>query len=293
MTAPLLLLALLSLARALTVVPASDPRVRWVGRTNASARDGSVAFDYEGVSATITITSPWTFLSVTISDQCAGSASLGGGSRWLVTATPADARALTPGRRVSTFWSGPRVSEYYLYANAGGGCDPSCSFNGATAVTLTRLTESRISLCGPGAGLSVASFATDGGVVATAAPSPARRLEFIGDSISAGDLNDGQGATTCSNSAGNDDITLSSGGRLCLPTAAGGLGAECMYSAWGGITLGARGWGMRDLYPFTFSAGGRNAYEPWTFGAFSADAVVINLGTVRNSCLRGARTLCS
>ena len=93
MTAPLLLLALLSLARALTVVPASDPRVRWVGRTNASARDGSVAFDYEGVSATITITSPWTFLSVTISDQCAGSASLGGGSRWLVTATPADARA--------------------------------------------------------------------------------------------------------------------------------------------------------------------------------------------------------
>ena len=145
-----------------------------------------------------------------------------------------------------------------LLSNPGGGCDPGCSWAGATLVTLTRLTESRLSGCGaaPGAGLSVDGFASDGTFAAAPAPLPAaaRRIEFVGDSISAGDLNDGDGSAVCGNNAVNDDITLSSGAVACAA-----FGAECMYTAWGGIRLGARGWGMNALYPYTFSAHGTDA----------------------------------
>lgn len=52
-----------------------------------------------------------------------------------------------------------------------------------------------------------------------------------------------------------------------------------MYTAWGGIQLGASGWGMSTLYPFAFGASGLNAYGQWDFPSFPVDAVVINLGT--------------
>ena len=53
-----------------------------------------------------------------------------------------------------------------------------------------------------------------------------------------------------------------------------------MHTAWGGITLGDKGWGMMQLYPYTFSSGGGGSeYARWDFSAFEADAVVINLGT--------------
>ena len=48
----------------------------------------------------------------------------------------------------------------------------------------------------------------------------------------------GQPNTICANSAFNDDITYSSGALLC--TSAYGFGADCMYTAWGGIQLGVR-----------------------------------------------------
>jgi hypothetical protein len=36
--------------------------------------------------------------------------------------------------------------------------------------------------------------------------------------------------------------------------------------------------GMSDLYPYTFSGIGQDAYTPWNFSRFPADAIVINLG---------------
>ena len=119
-----------------------------------------------------------------------------------------------------------------MFSNPGGRCDPACTFDGVTTFTLTRLTESRLSGCSAQRNLSVVSFSSDG--VFVAAPKPSgRRLEFIGDSISAGDLNDvGGGDSRCANAAFNDDITLSSGAVLCRA-----FGADCMYTAWGGITL--------------------------------------------------------
>ena len=143
--------------------------------------------------------------------------------------------------------------------------------------------------------LSVISFSTDGDFLPPPPPKT-RKLEFIGDrqgfkmyvslsndtcvSITAGDLLDTGGATTCANAAWNDDITMSSGSRLCAPLTQGGFDADCMHTAWGGVTLGDKRWGMMQLYPFTFSSGGGGSeYRPWTFSSFAADAVVINLGT--------------
>lgn len=116
---------------------------------------------------------------------------------------------------MQTFWTSQYAQIYTLFSVPGKRCDPRCNLDGV--ITLTRLTESRLSGCGPGGNLSVASFSTDGAFVAPPAPS-VRRLEILGDSISAGDLNDGGGAQACANSAFNDDITLSSAGQLCLPS---------------------------------------------------------------------------
>jgi len=246
-----------------------------VGRLLVAGSD--VLFDWEGVSATVTVTGA-SYLTASITDNCGGT-SVGGGSRWLVTMNTSDPRAAPPNHRFSVFYSGPMAQTYVLYNNPGMKCDPACEMSGPLTFTLTRLTESRLSGCSSGAGLAVNSFTTDGTFQAPPPPS-SRLLEFVGDSISAGDLNDGSPALTCGNSPWNDDITLSSGGQLCLPEALGGFGADCMYTAWGGITLGISGeWGMTDLYPFTFSASGTNAYQPWKFSSFPVDAVVINLGT--------------
>lgn len=275
----------------LTTIPASDPRVSWVGR-RAELPGGAVGFDWEGVSATVNVSGLGVLLA-NISDNCSGGP-VGGGSRWLVTYTPNDPRTAPPNHRVQTFWSSPFVGVYTLFSVPGKRCDPPCNLDGV--LTLTRLTESRLSGCGPAGGLSVLSFSTDGAFLAPPPPSQ-RRLEILGDSISAGDLNDGGGAPFCANSAFNDDITLSTAGQLCLPLAQGGFGADCMFTAWGGIRLGsdAQGWGMRALYPFTFSALGpkpnQSAYGAWNFSSWVPDAVVINCewggaGAGRGPCAR-------
>jgi hypothetical protein len=277
------MMAAASCSAAPTTIPASSSSVKWVGRAVPDATSGSVYFDWEGVSASVTI-SGFTYLTTSIVDNCGGT-SVGGGSRWLVTMTTSNQNTAAPNHRISTFYTGPLSDTYYLFIDPTAKCDPNCDFSGTTTFTLTRLTESRLTGCAPGGNLSVASFTTDGTFGAPPAPST-RKIEFVGDSITAGDLNDGAGMNVCGNAAFNDDITLSTGGQLCLPQALGGFGADCMYTAWGGITLGiAPGWGMSELYPHTFSASGPNAYGNWTFGAgaagfsFAADAVVINLGT--------------
>lgn len=127
--------------------------------------------------------------------------------------TSSDTYAAAADHRVATFFSGSIIQNYYLFNLPGGGhsCNPDCNINGTTTFTLTRLTESRISGCSQTQNLSVAAFISDGMFVAHASdphhmgkPNPllpnggngpvahaTRRMEFIGDSISAGDLNDG------------------------------------------------------------------------------------------------------
>jgi len=272
-------------AAAVSTISAASPLVRWTGRALSDA-NGSVFFDWEGVSAEVVLSGA-SFVTVDIVDACGGTA-VGGGSRWDVHLTSDDPKAAPPFHKIQTFFSGPRVREYYLWANPGSRCDPGCSLAGQVTLRLTRATESRLSGCSASGGnMSVAAFTSDG-VFQPPLPAAARRLEFIGDSISAGDLNQGDGAAVCANGAFNNDILSSVGGLLCSPAGVGngsgwGGSVDCTYTAWGGITLGGGGgsWGMADLYPFTFSAAGRDAYTPWAFPppAAGGEAVVINLGT--------------
>lgn len=262
---------------ALNVVSASSPLCAWVGRTQA--RGDAIYFDWEGVSVSVTV-SNFSWVGVEIADNCVGTI-VGGGSRWLVEmSSPPIFNAAPLNHRITTFYSGPRSNFYYLFNNPGKNCDPNCNIDTNVTFKLTRLTESRLSGCTPDNNLTIYSFLSDGEFLRQIHAVAPRRLEFVGDSISAGDLNDNEGAPICANAAYNNDITLSTGGVLCGPESQGGFSADCMFTAWGGIQLGIDGqWGMSLLYPFLFSAGGQNVYEVWNFSVFPVDAVVVNLGT--------------
>lgn len=257
----------------LTFIPANSALVRWVGRValTGAGTNGSVYFDWEGVQAYVAV-QQFTTVIAEIADNCPGTP-VGGGSRWAVYYTPGNPNTAAPNHRIQTFYSGPASSLYYMFIDPSGKCDPGCDLNGTSVFRLVRLTESRLTGCNQTANMSVTGFWTDGLFVAPPASS-GRRLEAIGDSISAGDLNSGDGQHVCGNAAFNNDITQSSAGILC-----DAFGADCMYTAWGGIRLGMEAWGMKDLYPFTFSASGQNAYTAWDFTSWVPDGVIVNLGT--------------
>ena len=154
--------ALLAASASALYIPAASPSVKWTGRIVANASTGAVAFDWEGVSASVSLTNV-SYVIANITDLCGGTG-VGGGSRWLVTITTSNPKTMEPNHRVSTFFSGPLLSMYYLFNNPGQRCDPDCDFSGSTTFTLTRLTESRLSGCSLSAGLSVNGFETDGAV---------------------------------------------------------------------------------------------------------------------------------
>jgi hypothetical protein len=277
-----LLLFVIGVTAADQTIAASSNLVRFVGRTEKTSNDG-VTFDWEGVYATISVAFPFSYVVVNISDHCQGT-SVGGGSRWGVTMQSTNQTTAAHHHRIQTFYSGPLVQLYYLFTNPSMKCDPNCAMGNVTLV-LWRLTESRLSGCTATSGLVVNSFTTDGTFIHPPSPKK-RRMEFVGDSITAGDLTDngqvkgGGPDIVCANAAFNDDITNTVGAILCNPET--GFDADCMFTAWGGITLGTpeQGWGMRHLYPSAFSSSGQGTeYGAWNFSAFPVDAIVINLGT--------------
>jgi len=189
---------------------------------------------------------------------------------------------------VATFYTRAGTHDYTLFAAAG-----RASFTGAAAeLTLIKAVEARFTNCDPlrGAGLAVAGFASDG---AFAAPAPrARRLELIGDSITAGDL------VTCADSAlgahfatanalWSDSHAASWGSRLCAA-----LGAACATLAWGGMGLvqnDVPSWTWPTL-PVVYNSTlawdvllrgqGAPLTAPWDFAAAPPpDAVLVALGT--------------
>jgi len=103
---------------------------------------------------------------------------------------------------------------------------------------------------------------------------PTRRLEVIGDSISAGYGN--EGTYPCTFSAATENHYLS-----YEALAARAVNAELYTEAWSGIGM-LRNYGgdtmnvMPDRYPRTLPD---RATSVWDFGKFVPDAVVINLGT--------------
>jgi lysophospholipase L1-like esterase len=103
---------------------------------------------------------------------------------------------------------------------------------------------------------------------------PSKRLEVIGDSISAGYGN--EGTLPCAFEAKTENHYLSYGAL-----AARALGAELYSEAWSGIGMlrnndGSTTGTMPERYPRTLP---ERTASSWDFSAYVPDAVVINLGT--------------
>ena len=214
---------------------------------------------------------------MTLSDSCTG------GNKFVVTLTGEG----LPGVPVASFFTREGTAEYILFAAAG-----RASFAGAVAeLTLTKAVEARFTGCdaGAGRGLAALSFASD---AAFLAPTPrARHIEFIGDSITAGDLvycSDAMGAHVSeANSLWADNAAVSYSARLCSA-----LNASCSVVAWGGMGLVANdvpSWTwphLPDVYPsalgFDVLQRGRGAPIAFPYNASAApppSVVAVNAGT--------------
>jgi lysophospholipase L1-like esterase len=185
---------------------------------------------------------------------------------------------------IAVLFTAPGQQNYTLFSS------PSrANFWGATAsFSLIKSVEARFTQCSAGA-LAFLSFSTDG--VFLQAPEPERRMEIIGDSISAGDLvycEDAMGGHVgANNSLWADSHAVSYESRLCEA-----FGAECSTLAWGGMGLlgndvpGANQWPtMPDVYysavawPVLQAGQGAPLQYPHNFSAWTPQGVLIALGT--------------
>jgi lysophospholipase L1-like esterase len=117
-------------------------------------------------------------------------------------------------------------------------------------------------------------FDVDASAYLSGPPVASKRLEVIGDSISAGYGN--EGTLPCAFEAKTENHYLT-----YEALAARTLGAELYTEAWSGIGMlrnndGSTTGTMPELYPRTLP---ERATSAWDFSAFVPDAVVINLGT--------------
>jgi lysophospholipase L1-like esterase len=124
---------------------------------------------------------------------------------------------------------------------------------------LTKRTEARVG--------EVQFLGFDGAALAPPARPAGRRIELLGDSITAGYGAEGVGPTCSGNLAAMENEFMSYGAL-----AARSLGAEHVTVAWSGRTTEE----MTDLYDRTLPS---RPASRWDFGKWTPDAVVINLGT--------------
>jgi hypothetical protein len=262
--------ALASSASAATLVqtPAGDPAaVTLSGRVLRTPSSG-VQMDWEGTTLRFTVAAA-TVVALNISDASAGGARLG------VTVDGAG----VPGLRAATLITSPAQAVYTL---AGGK-----TIAGATVTyAVTLLTEPAFVSDSATGGLVVEGILTDG-KVGPAPPAPSRRIEFLGDSLTAGY---GAGfdlptpTTTCGGNVLTNDVQMDYSWRLCAA-----FGADCAVVAWSGITLYVGNPNLPSRYPWTLGGQpGAHAYD-FKVGPFDSrgppDAIVINLGEVRSLLL--------
>jgi hypothetical protein len=260
-----------------TFLPASSPLVAIHGRT-VPGPNASLLLDWVGTAVRVRVSNNFTFVSATISDDCAG------GNKFVVRMSAEGFSDLD----VATLYTRTGTHEYTLFGDAG-----RANFVGAAAeLTLIKAVEARFTQCSPlvGQALALVSLATDGAFLPPSTRT--RRLELLGDSISCGDLvfctDSAVGAPfTAANALWTDSHPASFGSRLCAA-----LNATCTTIAWGGMGLiqnDVLSWTwptIPDVYPsalaWPVSQGGqgRPLDYPWNFSAAPApDALLISLGT--------------
>jgi lysophospholipase L1-like esterase len=105
-------------------------------------------------------------------------------------------------------------------------------------------------------------------------PLPSRKLEFIGDSITAGFCN------LCHQTNATDGVTLESGALAWPAKICDALDAQCHKTAWSGFGVVRNCCGgdtlMPEIYQRTLATVEQSR---WDFSSWIPDAVIVNLGT--------------
>jgi hypothetical protein len=271
------------------VVPANATRIaardfEWVGRRTVDAASGAVAFDFPGVTATVAVGGA-TFFALEFTGTCPGgtvrleSAVDSGnlsthapGAFWLTHPTNVTVAAgLDP-------LAPPHVLRVRLATEArNGGCGAAGSQPNSTVVFGGVWTDG--ALAPPSAGGHFQRRA--------AAPAPApRRIEWVGDSITAGAADAPDPA--CGGMPAMQDPSAAASLGLACPA----LGAECAIVAVSGDTVltpvppivaQAEKPPLPMLYnrshTYIPAAGAPGAGSAWDFSSWVPQAVVMNLGT--------------
>jgi lysophospholipase L1-like esterase len=234
------------------LVPADDPRVRITGRVDSSHAD-RVRIGYPGVALRL---------------------------RFEGTALAMRADATTPDVYFDVSVDGglPRVLRL-----AAGQADAALAEGLAGGVHTVELVHRNETWQGV---VGVLGFLTDaGGRLLEPEPRPARRLLFVGDSVTCGENVD-RAAGACRKDASHWNAAGSYGLRL-----ARSLGAEAHLVCYGGRGL-TRDWQGRTDVPnaprFFELALPEDGGAAWDHAAFTPDAVVVSLGTNDFSAAAGA-----
>ena len=249
-----------------TFIPAAHPTVQWAGRAlKASDGGGAMSFDWPGTTGAFTASSA-TYFTAVFTGACGPpgkgarleSAVDGGaldaqsrGAFWVLPASP-----LTPYRI-------PLARDLPL---------------GTHALTIRVGVEARWAGCANGTTVTLAGVETDGEPV-DPVPTTNRRLEWVGDSISAGFGT----VSPCTKGAAEEEDASRTG---ALAVACPGLNASCSIVAVSGDTVLVPAGGAAAAKPplpliynrsLTYNAG---AAAAWNFSAHAPPhAILLNLGT--------------
>jgi hypothetical protein len=258
-------------------LPATSPLIRWAGRT-VPLPSGGVTFDWSSVSATVVVNNTaFTTLVAVVADGCAG------GNKLSVRMSAQGTEGLDVAS-VYTGGGGGAPTRVTLFSSPG-----RLTFWGAAAAfTVAKAVEARFTQCAGGQNLTLLGFEADAPFLP--APPATRRLEVVGDSITAGDL------VHCVDAAGrrigvNNSLWADDAASAFGPLLGLWLGADVSVVAWGGMGMAAGdtpSWTwptMPDVYGSALAwevdvAGpGAPLAHPWNFSSWAPHAVVVNLGT--------------
>ena len=266
--------ALRAAAPAVVDYPITDARVRLVGR-RVPAASGGVSIDWEGSRATFAVANA-TFVGVRVSDLTLR------GARFAVVfdnrAKPG-ASDQAPALRVQTLLTTPGRDVLYTLASRAPIVGEAATF------ALVLLTEpSFIGDASAAQALTLEGVATDGTLLPQPQPRTARRMEFMGDSLTAGYGSgfdapipaDGSAPSACGAGTLINDYGNSYASLLCES-----FGAECHTEAQSGITLALGTPNLPQLFELELGSmlSWANATRaPFSPAGFVPDAVLINLG---------------
>jgi len=251
----LLLVVSALLAAAENFVPANSPSVWSVGRTRKNT-DGSLSFDWEGTQFYVNIQGG-SYVKVHI--KASGSAS----GRFVIQVN---------GWEQSQVWVGGSngASSEGVYLVADG-------LSGHSQIRVISVLEPSFAVVNSNSVFTFSGFSTDG-APATAGPARARRLELVGDSISAGFGSRGYSGAP----AGCPVNQYTSGNYYTYNWfIAEHFQADLVPIAWSGKGMYQNCCDNGETMPSYYlqTLGGAAYISDWDFSRYVPHAIIINLGT--------------